>query len=222
MPIINGIPLVDPEVQYAGHTIPPKPPLNIPGEPVDPFVVYNGNLISRMPQPFVPIPKDLTNNPSFIFIGQVVTVSTGAAIPGLQLQTIRSLNGFQLPLDTIITLNGKKILAESQIIDGVSVFEHISRKPYEITFDFTIRPKGTQPGVGNPAINNPFPQVDINNLWTLWETNTVQTIQNTYLNGLKITSIIIQDIQPATVRGSLNIPVKLKVVENQHGQTIII
>jgi hypothetical protein len=219
MPIINGIPLVDPTVQYAGTTIPPKPPL-APIPQVPTTIDYNGQTPAQIPANFVPIPRDLTNNPSFIFIGQITTQGTGAN--GFQLQTIQSLNGFQLPLDTIITLNGKKILAESHIIDGVSVFEHISRKPYEITFDFTIRPVGTQPGIGNPAINNPFPQINLNNLWTLWEVNTVQTIQNTYLNGLKISSIIIQDIQPATVRGSLNIPVKLKVVENQPGQTIII
>lgn len=219
MPIINGIPLVDPEVQYGGISIPPKPPL-APIPQVPTTIDYNGQTLSSIPAKFIPIPKDLTNNPSFIFIGQIQTQATGAT--GVQIQTIQALNGFQLPLDTIITLNGKKILAESQIIDGVSVFEHIARKPYEITFDFTIRPQGTQPGVGNPAINNPFPQITINNLWTLWEVNTVQTIQNTYLNGLKITSIIIEDIQPATVRGSLNIPVKLKCKENQPGQTIII
>lgn len=215
MPVINGIPLVDPEVQYAGHTIPPKPPL-APVPPTDTIIVYNGNQLSRIPEPFVPIPKDATNNPSLILIGQIVQVNTGVAGANL------ALNGFQLPLDTIILINGKKTLAQSLILDGVSVFEHVNRSPYEITFDFTIRPQNVYPGQSNPGIISPFPQITMNNLWNLWETNSVQQVQNTYLNGLKISSIIIESIQPATVRGSLNIPVKLKAFENQPGQTIII
>lgn len=212
MPLINGAP-INTQVFYNGTEIPPKPPL-APIPQVPTTINYDGQTLSKIPAQFTPIPKDYANNPSYIVIGNS-NLSGGFGF-GLNI-----LNGLQLPLDALITLNGKKILAEDQIIDGVSVFEHISRKPYEITFDFTIRPAGTMPGTGNPGVNSPFPQVNMNSLWSVWELNTVQTVQNTYLNGLKISSIIIESIVPATVRGSLNIPVKMKCWENQAGQSII-
>ena len=136
MPLINGTPVVNPEVQYGGQTIPPKPAL-APVPPQNTTINYAGENLTKIPAKPTPNPTDYTNNPSYIVIGN--SQLQGALGAGLQL-----LNGLQLPLDTIILINGKKILAESQIIDGVSVFEHISRKPYTIDFDFTIRPAGTR------------------------------------------------------------------------------
>lgn len=194
MPSINGIPLVNPEIQYNGKTLPQDAaPLAEP--PVDPTIWYNGRKLPEQaiaPTPFV---VDQTNNPSSIIIGTVL-----------------------LPASTQVILRGEKIIAESQIIDGVSVFEHISRKPYEIDFDVTI-----WQGDNSQQASTTFPQQQINNLWSdLWIPNTVQTINNTYINGLGIQQIIIKSIAPQPRLGSTVIVIRIKAYENQIGQTIIL
>lgn len=189
MGIINGIPLVNPEVQYAGKTIPPKPPLA--DVPIDTTVQYAGkDLPAQKTQVFAPT-VDLTNNPGRIIIGNVI-----------------------LPTSTNIAIKGEKILAESQIIDGVSVFEHISRKPYEIEFKVLI---------WDDTFGSSFPQTTINNIWTnLWIPNTVQKVKNTYLNGLNIGEIIIKSVKPMPRLGSKNVDMIITAFENQPGETIII
>lgn len=188
MPIINGIPLVNETVQYAGHTIPPKEPLA--DVPVDPNVNYAGKTLpAEKVQPVQPT-FDPTNHPRLTIIGTVT-----------------------LPQSTNVLLSGDKILAESQIIDGVSVFEHINRKPYEIEFKFIIWDSTFQPA---------FPQSQINNIWTdVWVPNTVQKVQNTYLNGIGVQEIIIKSVKPMPKLGSKNVDMIIKAVENQPGQTII-
>lgn len=189
MPIINGIPLVNSSVQYEGHTLPQDAAPLAPA-PIDPNVQYSGyNLPAQKTQVFQPT-VDLSNNPSRITIGGVI-----------------------LPGSTNISISGEKILAESQIIDGVSVFEHISRKPYEIEFKFLIWDDSFAPV---------FPQSEINNIWTnLWLPNTVQPVNNTYLNGLNISQLIIKSVKPMPRLGSKNVDMVIKAYENQVGQTII-
>ena len=49
------------------------------------------------------------------------------------------LNNITLPGDVIITTSEEKVIAESKILDGVMVFERLSRKPMEIDLTFTFR-----------------------------------------------------------------------------------
>lgn len=183
----------NPNVHYHGHTLPQdKAPLANPIE--DPTVNYNGK---RLPQdakaPNI-APPDPSNNPSLVVIG-----------------------GITLPPDVIVLLNGRKILAMSRILDGVSVIEHVAREPYRIEFECTFRISNDN------GLSYIFPQDAIDGLWTnIWLPNSVQTIQNTYLNKLGIQEVVIEEISPVTVRGSKNLPFKLKCYENVIGQTLIV
>lgn len=190
MPIINGIPLVNESVFYDGKEL-PQDAASLADAPINTDVNYQGKTLPD--QAVKPIKEvvDLTNNPKAIIIG-----------------------GISLPNSSSIMVSGKKTIAESQIIDGVSVFEHISRKPYEIEFKFLI---------WDSSIHPVFPQSVINNLWTnVWLPNSVQRVTNTYLNGLGIQQIIIESIKPMPRLGSKNVDMVIKAYENQFGQTIII
>lgn len=194
MGLINGIPLVDSSVNYAGKTLPEDAaPLGEP--PIDENVQYAGKSLPSQKTPVQIFGVDPTNDPSSIAIG-----------------------GIFLPASTQIVIRGEKIIAESQIIDGVSVFEHISRKPYEIDFDITI-----WQGDNSNQASTKFPQQQINDLWSLiWLPNSVQGVSNTYLNGIGIQQIIIKSISPQPRLGSTVLVMRIKAFENQVGQTIII
>jgi hypothetical protein len=188
----------DPNIHYAGKVLPrdAKKPVLASDDTLgdDGAVTYNGKELPRDQVPYSPPTKDLTNNPSLVVIG-----------------------GITLPVDTAIYLNGKKTLAVSIILDGVSVVERISREPYELEFECVLR-KDAPNGMGYI-----FPQDDLDNLWSnIWMPDTVQTIQNTYLNKLGIQQIIIDAITPTTVRGSRNIPLRIHAYENVLGQSLII
>ncbi len=187
--------MVDPNVPYQGYVLPADAqPLT--SVPIDPNVNYANHQLPRDKVQSLPIViKDGTNNPSSIIL------SAGQ-------------NFVFLPASTQIILKGEKIIAESQILDGVSVFEHVSRKPYEIDFDILI---------WNSSYNAPFPQDVINNIWTdLWLPNTIVDVGNTYLNGIGIQQVIIKSINPAPKLGSTNVTLKIRCYENQIGQSIII
>lgn len=194
MGIINGIPLVNLTVQYEGYTLPQDAAI-LADPPINPTVRYAG---FTLPNDVLPPQKsiaDPTNDPSSIVIGNIF-----------------------LPASTQVILRGEKIIAESQIIDGVSVFEHISRKPYEIDFDIKI-----WQGDNSNQASRTFPQQQINNIWNdVWNPNSVQVLNNTYLNGLGIQQIIIKSINPMPQLGSTILTIRIKAMENQIGQSIII
>lgn len=207
MIFINNIPQGDPNVKYDGKTYPQD---KVPNTPVqgDPNVNYQGGVYPRDKIKYSPPPTDPTNQPQILVIG-----------------------GYQLPPDTLILLKGEKTITSDAILDGVVVYEHISRKPYDIDFDVVVRELGAIPGyspgnsinIGQILLNQPFPQEQINDIWTkIWTPNTVLPVQNTYLNGLGILEIVIRKINPATVRGGKNIPVKIEAHENIPGQSLII
>jgi hypothetical protein len=186
----------DPNINYAGKTLPKdaKKPVLASGDtvPDDGSVSYGGKEFPRDEKPFSPPTKDLTNNPSLVVIG-----------------------GTTLPPDTAIYLNGKKVLATSKILDGVSVVERILREPYEIEFECVVR--------AQQAGDYIFPQDALDNIWSnVWLPDTVQKIQNTYLNKLGVQEIIIESVSPTTVRGSKNIPLRIRAYENVPGQTLLI
>jgi hypothetical protein len=141
---------------------------------------------------------DYTNNPSEVY-----------------------LNGVKLPLDVIIGLDGDKVIAESKILDGVVVYERISRKPFEINFEFTCR---EQDETGKYI----FPQSTINDLVkTVWIPDQVIPLKNTFLNALKIFYVVIQPITFSTIRGNTNVIASIKAKESpddnvNFGTTLII
>jgi len=173
------------------------------GQPaVDPTVNYNGYQLPRDKVEYVPAPVDQTNNPSALAIG-----------------------GIFLPLDTMVYIDGMKEIAKSTILDGVVVYEHVARKPYQLEFDIVIRELGAiqAPGTLTPDFPGPFPQDQLVDFWdTVWLPDTIQSITNTYLNKLGILEIIIESINPATVRGSKNIPIRMVAYENVPGSSLII
>lgn len=127
---------------------------------------------------------------------------------------------YELPYDVIISINGNKLIAQSQIIDGVVAYERITRKPFDIDFSFTLR-----------QINNKkwvFPISELSNFdYNVWTLDGVIDVENSMLNGMGIFKIIIETVQYTTIAGSTDMPVKLKCLEDvyssqQLGQTLII
>jgi hypothetical protein len=163
----------------------------------DEIIYYNGH---ELPRDKVTPKKqgvDETNLPSLVILSA-----------GLQDVT--------LPPDTAIYLDGKKTIATSKILDGVTVYERIMRDPYSIEFEMVIRQK-------NDLNQYVFGQDDLDNLWTnIWLQDTVVNVQNTLLNRLGIFEVVVETITPTTVRGTTNIPVRLKCYENVPGTSIII
>lgn len=186
----------DPNIYYNGKVLPrdaKKPVTDQDTGGITTEVNYSGRELPRDKKAYVPPLTDLTNYPQLVIIGNIV-----------------------MPPDTAIFINGQKTLAVSKILDGVSVIERIMRQPYEIEFECVVR---AQDGAGNYI----FPQDALDDLWVnIWLPDTVQTIQNTYLNKLGIREIVIDSISPTTLRGSTNIPLRIRAYENIPGQTIIV
>lgn len=128
-----------------------------------------------------------------------------------------SLNGIQLPIDVQISINGNKVIAQSQILDGVSVFERVTRKPFDIDFDFTMRDqKITAANFLRPNKNTwifPIDQVATAFAY-IWEPDQVLKVENLFLNKLGIQQVIVSDIQISTIRGNVDVPMKLKTIED--------
>lgn len=144
--------------------------------------------------------NDQTNNPSLVIIGNIT-----------------------LPADVVITIDGEKIIADSVILDGVQVTERIARKAYDIDFEFVLREYRIDGALNSDRTSTVFPQDQLDDIFQqIWLPNTVQTLQNTYLNKLGIQELIVRKISPETIRGSKNLPVRLKCTENVPGQTLIL
>lgn len=191
---INTQSAQSPDVRYHGKIL-PQDAAPAAQPIVDPNVTYAGKqLPAQRKQIFLAPQVDLTNNPSLIIIG-----------------------GITLSQDTVITLDGEKVIPGSKILDGVYVAEHVGRMPYEIEFKGTLRITNSTNTV------NIFPQDAIDDLFqNVWIPDTVQKIQNTYLNKLGIQEIIIKKVKSQTVRGSTNLPFTLMAMENQLGTTLIV
>jgi len=118
------------------------------------------------------------------------------------------INGVELPSDVLVSLNGEKIIAESKILDGVSVFERICRKPFELNFDFNLRALN----ILNQYV---FPNEDAYNIITdVWTPDQVVNCQNTFLNKIGINDIVIKNITFVPIRGNTTLPCTLKCLEN--------
>lgn len=153
----------------------------------------------------------------------VTIVNTGANSDPTNTPWKIYLGGYQLPRDTMVNLNGEKVLVMDKILDGVSIIERIGRQPYELEFDCILR-EYTEPGtVNNDGTSTVFPQRTLNDLWQgLWLPDTVQNITNTYLNGLGIMEMVVKSVTPTTYRGSKNVGFRISGYENVPGQTLIL
>ena len=118
------------------------------------------------------------------------------------------LNSIQLPIDVTISLDDEKVIAESKILDGVSVYERVSRKPFNIDLNFTIR---EQNALGQYIFGQKTAATIITSIWQIDE---VVPVVNSFLNKLGINEIIIKNITFATDRGTTNILCSLKCLEN--------
>ena len=144
--------------------------------------------------------RDASNDPSLVIIGN-----------------------FTFPADVMIFLNGKKVIVHSKILDGVSVTERIQREPYEIEIECILRQKTDIGYFDYDGDSYLFPQDMLSEFWQkIWLPDTVQTIQSTYLNKLGISELIIETVTPSTFRGSKNIALRVRGIENVQGQTLII
>ncbi len=206
MPLINGIPLKDRSADVGNSVLTQQPqPITGPVPAEKTTIVYDGKSLQRIPAGNLPTVQDSSNNPSYFVIAGIV-LSGNAVVP----------------------VKDEKVIAESQIIDGVTVFEHISRKSAEIDFDFTIFPPGVitgeAGGTQKTVYNNvtTFNQQVLNQFWnSIFLPNSVQQVQNTYLNGLGIQEIIVKSVSIAPRPGSANISVKMKAFENQPGTLFV-
>lgn len=142
------------------------------------------------------------------------------------------INGYPMPDDTICTIDGEKVIAENKIADGGYIFERVSLKPYELNFEFTIRDnnptfidKTKLIDGGTLTLGWIFPQEKIEK--TLRETFKVDVpvkVENSYLNGIGVTSIIIKTISLRPARGTTDVVGNIKAWEDtgEDSSTLII
>lgn len=146
------------------------------------------------------LPADTTNNPSRILIGGVL-----------------------LPSDCVPYITPEKTIVLDKILDGVAITEKIQREPYELEFEFVLREKTEAGSLNYDKTQYIFPQKAFENIWQkLWLVDSVQKIENTFLEGLGIQEMIIRSITPTVFRGSKNMNVRIRGYENVPGQTLIL
>lgn len=145
-------------------------------------------------------PDDLTNKPSILIIG-----------------------GVTLPNDTVPYLNGSKVIVKDNILDGVAVTERIQRNPYELEFEGILRQYTDTGYINSDGSNTIFPQEILDDLWQkVWEPDGVQKVQNTMLNKLGITEMIVEKVTVTPFRGSKDINIRISGYENVPGETLIL
>ena len=157
------------------------------------------------------------------------------------------LGGYTLPEDCMISINGDKLIAESQILDGVSVYERVTRKPWQVALDFTMREKdiiqGNNSIIGGglqtkitkgqyqtAAISQwKFPSKTLAEMvQNTWIPDMVLQVQNSLLNNVfGIFQLVIRSVKVTTIRGSINVPITLNCSEDYYstksqGTTLLI
>lgn len=212
MPLFIRNPVPNPNIKYAGKTLPRDKgqPRTIEG---DPNIYYQGTELPAgkiAPTPFV----DAFNTPGTIIL---TNLSQSVTLP---------------PDSKISPLKGEKHIAMTNILDGVPVFEHIQRKAYKIEIEGTFRMQNkggqtynnTTPPPGTTGqVNNVFAQGYLQDVWNnAWLPNTVLGVNNTYLNGLGILQIIVESFVTTIDRGKKDIFFVLSAWENVVGQSLII
>jgi hypothetical protein len=131
---------------------------------------------------------------------------------------------YQLPLDVLIYINGKKVIAKSQIVDGAEVFERVSRKAAIIDFDFNLRGiEINTTSQGTPVQEFTFPlnvdtslpnSHDVKDFFDIvWVADQVLDVQNSLLNALNIQRIVVESFDFKPERGNVDLNVRLKAYE---------
>ena len=150
---------------------------------------------------------------------------------------INPKNQFVFPFDVTIHVNGSKLLAKSQILDGFTVFERVTKQVNEIQFDFTLRDicdqAKTQLNTIVPVSKYPYQNkyiVAINWLnyfiQNVWNKDEVLQVDNILLNAIGIKQIIVESYSINTIRGNVDMPMTLKCYEDYYsvknqGSTLI-
>ena len=141
---------------------------------------------------------------------------------------IVKLNGYLMPSDIQYDLSFDKMVAESQILDGAIVYERVTRKAVQIDFKFTVRSyEVSQPervvGIFGKEFKFPevktedyyFPDTEFSEFYTkVFKIDNIIQVENSFINKLGITELVVRDMQVETILGNTDIRVKLKCSEN--------
>lgn len=205
-------------IRYNNKSIPQD---NAPYAPpvVMPDVAYNGKNLPQNAIKYVPILLDPTNQPSLVVLSTdqgALTPYIGSSYQAPATGDILPNGALVLPGDVKISGYVEKIIAETTIIDGVEVTEHIRRTPLFIDMEFVIRAKsGTNQWI--------FAQAYLNNLFTkIIYPQSIIYVANTMLNPIGVSALILKKGSWDTMRGNINVPMTLKFKENMPGQSLII
>ena len=202
----------DPTIRYEGYVLPRDAGKRQIRPDTDPNLNYEGNTLPKDAKQFTAF-NDLFNKPG----------------------EIRLNNGVQeivLPPDTVILPDAEKIIPQCVILDGVSVFERVARKPTLLEMRGTFRMQdinGTRYNNTNPPagalgfINNVFPQDYINDVWTYtFLPDTVLIVKNSLLNGIGIQEVIVEKFSMEPGMGTKNVGFRLMCWEIVQGPNLII
>jgi len=145
---------------------------------------------------------------------------------------------YTLPFDVIIRINGSKLLAKSQILDGATVFERITKQVHEIQFDFTLRDISAQaaaqmdsiyPVSKYPYQNKFIVAIEWLNFFiqNIWNKDAVLQVDNILLKTIGIQQVIVDSYSINTIRGNVDMPMTLKCYEDYYstknqGTTLLI
>lgn len=210
----------DPNVKYAGKILPAGRSLQYNGDPpADPNVGYNGSQLPQEAIKAVPPTIDLTNLPSLVVLGTLASAVspfngvvvnappiTGATLPN---------GGIVLPADVQIKHDLDKVVTGEGILDGVWVTEHIRRKPINISMSFIIRAKTGQDWIFGQQFLDDLYQKILLVSGVIW-------VQNTMLNKIGVTQLVLIKSTGTTIRGNINQPITLDFWENIPGRSLIV
>jgi len=175
----------------------------------------------------IPI-TDLLNTPSMCTIGaqvvtetQVETLDTGEVI---SYPVQRIVGGVTLPADVNIEPNFEKFIVLDNILNGAPVTEYVSRKATKFTITATFRAQYNNGQINaNDLTANIFPQDLLETFFQqVFQPNGSISIQNSILNGLGITNIIVQSMKPKFTNGSYNIGLTLECYEDVAGSSLLL
>lgn len=214
MPTIHFGKPVNPQVPYQGKTIPRDAAPYAPPVP-NPNVPYQGKIIPADTVKYVAPKLDYTNLPQLVILSTDPAAISAVNNPTLSVGgLILDSGAIALPADVKIGHDVEKVIADTTIVDGVQVTEHIRRKPYVIEMEFTIRARNGQEWFFGQDFLAALQQKII-------LPPTVIYVHNTLLNKMNISQLILRKQAGDTIRGSINIPIQLRFTENVVGESLI-
>ena len=159
---------------------------------------------------------DYSNLPSTLYLGYL-NAKTGL------------IDRLLMPKDVRIYPPFEKSLVESKILDGPSIVERVGRLAYHIEIECTLTAQRNKDGdvingfSSTQGYYDVFPQQYLNEIFSkIIQPDTVIKVDNTFLNGLGISEIIIQKAEPTPQAGSMKIALRISCIENIEGNSLII